>query len=157
MNPEWSRPERLDTIGEGDRTIAIEANEPERRKLAGRFGLVSVDRLQASHPAWVKEYFEVSGDGLQVVAALKAHVTLAQHNLLTPLRPHDGFADHPFDLVFLRNVLFYFGREHQLKVLQQVRHSMAREARLILGESESITGLETACQFERPLIYTFNS
>lgn len=47
MNPEWSRPERLDTIGEGDRTIAIEANEAERRKLAGRFGLVSIDRLQA--------------------------------------------------------------------------------------------------------------
>ncbi|WP_316251353.1 CheR family methyltransferase, partial [Pseudomonas viridiflava] len=84
-------------------------------------------------------------------------VTLAQHNLLTPLRPHEGFADRPFDLVFLRNVLFYFDREHRLKVLQQVRRSMVREARLILGGSESITGLETACQFERPLIYTFNS
>ena len=139
----------------------ILATDISRRMLAlagaGEYGGRSVERLQASHPAWVKEYFDVSGDGLRVVGALKEHVTLAQHNLLTPLRPHEGFADQPFDLVLLRNVLFYFDREYQLKVLQQVRHSMAREARLILGESESITGLDTACQFERPLIYTFNS
>jgi chemotaxis protein methyltransferase CheR len=124
---------------------------------AGKYAGRSVERLIASHPALVKEYFEVNGDGLQVVDALKEHVTLAQHNLSTPLRPTAGCADHPFDLVFLRNVLFYFDREHQLKVLQQVRHSMAREARLILGESESNTGLDTASQFERPLIYTFIS
>jgi chemotaxis protein methyltransferase CheR len=34
---------------------------------------------------------------------------------------------------------------------------MAPQARLILGESESITGLDTAWQFERPLIYTLGS
>jgi len=124
---------------------------------AGKYAGRSVERLHATHPKWAQAYFEASGDGLQVAAALKEHVTLAQHNLLTPLRPQAGFAGNPFDLVLLRNVLFYFDREHQLKVLKQVRHSMAREARLILGESESITGLDAACQFERPLIYTFNS
>lgn len=47
MTPEWSRPERLDAIGEGERTVAIEANEAERRALARRFGLVAVERLAA--------------------------------------------------------------------------------------------------------------
>ena len=123
---------------------------------AGKYAGRSVERLVASHPAWVKAYFKASGDGLQVVGALKAHVTLAQHNLLEPLRPHGPFARRRFDLVLLRNVLFYFDKEHQLRVLQQVRHNMLPEARLILGESESITGLDSACRFERPLIYTFN-
>ena len=119
---------------------------------AGKYAGRSVERLRASHPEWVKKYFNARGDSLQVADALKQHVTLAQHNLLTPLRPRQKF-----DLVFLRNVLIYFDQEHQQTVLQQVRHSMAPQARLILGESESITGLDTACQFERPLIYTLET
>ena len=47
MTPEFSRPERLDTIGEGERSIAIEADAEERRKLAARFGIVAVDALAA--------------------------------------------------------------------------------------------------------------
>ncbi|KQQ45085.1 chemotaxis protein [Duganella sp. Leaf126] len=115
---------------------------------SGRYAGRSVEKLRATHPEWVKKYFQASSNGLQVMEALKKHVELAQHNLLTPLKP-----PKQFDLVFLRNVLFYFDQEHQEAVLQQVRHSMAPHARLILGESESITGLDTAYQFDRPMIY----
>lgn len=124
---------------------------------AGRYAGRSVERLMASHPERAKKYFQGDGDGLRVAGALKEHVTLAQHNLLKPLQRHGGLADQGYDLVFLRNVLIYFDREYQLEVLKQVRRSMARQARLILGESESLTGLDTACQFERPLIYTFDN
>ena len=115
---------------------------------AGRYAGRSVERIRASHPEWVKKYFQASTHGLQIVDALKKHVELAQHNLLTPLKQ-----PKQFDLVFLRNVLIYFDQEHQQTVLQQVRHSMAPHARLILGESESISGLDTACHFDRPMIY----
>lgn len=47
MTPEWSRPERLDTIGAEERTVEITAEPAEREALARRFGLVSVDRLAA--------------------------------------------------------------------------------------------------------------
>ena len=46
--PEFSRVERIDTLGAGERTVEIEANETERAKLAERFGLVSLGRLTAS-------------------------------------------------------------------------------------------------------------
>ena len=45
--PEFSRIERADTIGEGERTVRIEANEGERAALAKRFELKSVDSLEA--------------------------------------------------------------------------------------------------------------
>lgn len=45
MTPEFSRPERVDAIGGGARSIAIEADADERRRLAARFGLVAIDRL----------------------------------------------------------------------------------------------------------------
>ena len=122
---------------------------PRLVALAGQYGGRSVERLQSSHPDWVKKYFRASGNGLKVVDLLKKNVELGQHNLLVPLKPQKQF-----DLVFLRNVLIYFDQEHQETVLKQARHSMAPHARLILGESESMSGLNTAYQFERPMIYS---
>lgn len=47
MTPEFSRPERVDTIGEGERIVAIAADAAERAALATRFDLVAIDRLDA--------------------------------------------------------------------------------------------------------------
>jgi uncharacterized metal-binding protein YceD (DUF177 family) len=47
-NPEFSRPERIDTIGAGERSVTIAADANERTALATRFGLVSIDRLEAT-------------------------------------------------------------------------------------------------------------
>ncbi len=69
--PEFSRLERIDTIGEGERSIAIVASETERAALATRFGLISVDRLEAT--------FRVKRDAAGVVArgAINAAVVQA--------------------------------------------------------------------------------
>ncbi|WBO22641.1 YceD family protein [Sphingomonas abietis] len=45
--PEFSRPYRIDTIGEEPRGVHIEADAAERAALATRFGLVSIDSLSA--------------------------------------------------------------------------------------------------------------
>ncbi|WP_296000112.1 protein-glutamate O-methyltransferase CheR [Rugamonas sp.] len=115
---------------------------------AGQYEGRSVERLQSSHPDLFKKYFIVTGKVARVPDELKKHVSFGQHNLLQPLRPAQRF-----DLIFLRNVLIYFDIEHQKTVLQQARHSMAPHARLILGESETISRLETAYQFEQTMIY----
>ncbi|GAA0659317.1 uncharacterized metal-binding protein YceD (DUF177 family) [Sphingomonas insulae] len=47
MTPEFSRPERLDAIGAGEREVRIAADEGERTALARRFGVLSVERLAA--------------------------------------------------------------------------------------------------------------
>lgn len=45
--PEFSRPERIDLIGTGEREVQVEATAEERAALARRFGLLAVDRLSA--------------------------------------------------------------------------------------------------------------
>lgn len=45
MTPEFSRIERLDSIGERERAIDIAADEAERAAVAKRFGLLSIDSL----------------------------------------------------------------------------------------------------------------
>jgi len=47
MTPELSRPVRIDSLGEGGRTVAVEADAGERAALAARFGLLSLDALSA--------------------------------------------------------------------------------------------------------------
>lgn len=47
MTPEFSRPQRLDTIGEREQSLTIEAEAGERAALAARFGLIAVDVLSA--------------------------------------------------------------------------------------------------------------
>ncbi|HSX54204.1 MAG TPA: DUF177 domain-containing protein, partial [Sphingomonas sp.] len=47
MTPEFSRPQRLDTIGAGESQVRVEANSDERTALARRFGLIAIDKLAA--------------------------------------------------------------------------------------------------------------
>lgn len=47
MTPEWSRPEKIDAIGEREKPVSIDTTPDERRALAKRFGLLSVDALSA--------------------------------------------------------------------------------------------------------------
>lgn len=47
MNPEFSRPVRIDAIGEGAHAMTITAEPAERAALAVRFGLISIGALTA--------------------------------------------------------------------------------------------------------------
>ena len=48
MIPEFSRTFRLDELGGGARAVSIAADEGERAALAARFGLIGIDRLEAT-------------------------------------------------------------------------------------------------------------
>lgn len=48
MTPEFSRPVDVGTISDAPRLLEIDADAEERRRLAGRFRLKSVDRLAAT-------------------------------------------------------------------------------------------------------------
>jgi uncharacterized metal-binding protein YceD (DUF177 family) len=45
--PEFSRPVRIDTLGESPRAMEVAADPDERAALARRFGLLAIDRLEA--------------------------------------------------------------------------------------------------------------
>ena len=47
MTPEFSRPVRIDTLGEQPRAITITAEANERAAIAARFDLLALDRLEA--------------------------------------------------------------------------------------------------------------
>lgn len=68
--PEFSRPERIDMIGEGARGVTITADGSERALLATRFDLVALDRLEAA--------FSLRRDAAGIVATGRVRADVVQ-------------------------------------------------------------------------------
>ncbi|QJE01918.1 protein-glutamate O-methyltransferase CheR [Massilia forsythiae] len=119
-----------------------------RTAAAGHYAGRSVTRLAETHPALLAKYLRPEGTGQRVLPELRERIRFGEHNLLAaPCRVAR------FDLVLLRNVLIYFDEEHQRRALHGVRAAMAPHARLLLGEQESITRIDTPFEFERMHVY----
>lgn len=91
MTPEFSRPIRLDTIGETARAIAIEADGEERTALARRFGLIALGRLDAEGA------IRRDGETMFVEGRLHADVT---QSCVASGEPVKATIDAPFSLRF---------------------------------------------------------
>ncbi|WP_229519710.1 CheR family methyltransferase [Massilia oculi] len=108
----------------------------------------SVERFERDHPELFRKYLRPVGEAVRVATEVTQYVEFGEHNLLQ--RPPRAAG---FDLVMLRNVLIYFDAQAQQRVLAGARAAMRREARLVLGEQESITRLDTDFVFEQAHVY----
>jgi uncharacterized metal-binding protein YceD (DUF177 family) len=90
--PEFSRPVRIDTLGEGNRSIAIEADEGERAALAARFGLLSLASLTAES--------ELRREGDVIIAEGRLRAT-AEQACVASGAPVPASVDEPFSLRFV--------------------------------------------------------
>ena len=89
--PEFSRPIRVDTLGEAPREIRIEAEPGERSALARRFALPAIDRLSAELTL-VRRGSEIGAKGRLEAAVTQACVATAL--------PVEAKVDEAFELVF---------------------------------------------------------
>jgi chemotaxis protein methyltransferase CheR len=125
-----------------ERTL-IYATDMDAEVLArARTGSFALDRLQhytrnyheAGGGEAFSSYYTVSGDRAIFDRRLLRDVVFAQHNLATDRSFNE------FHLVVCRNVLIYFGRELQDRVLQLFDESLSRRGVLALGRKETIRG-----------------
>ncbi|MCZ4295775.1 MULTISPECIES: protein-glutamate O-methyltransferase [Vibrio] len=84
-----------------------------------------------------RTFFEDAGDGrMKVKDNVKRLVNFRPQNLM------DSYALlGKFDIIFCRNVLIYFSPEMKSQVLNQMANSLNPGGYLLLGASESLTGL----------------
>ena len=75
---------------------------------------------------------------LQVKSILKKNIEFRPHNLLHDRLPHD------VDLVFCRNVMIYFDKATQNKVVERFAQAMASPGFLFIGHSETLQILESS-------------
>ena len=77
-------------------------------------------------------------DEVRIVPELRRMVSFAYINLIDP----DYRLQRSMDIVFCRNLLIYFDRQTQRTVLQRLCRNLKVGGYLILGHSESVTGLD---------------
>ncbi|NLS11630.1 protein-glutamate O-methyltransferase [Vibrio sp. SM6] len=84
-----------------------------------------------------REFFEPVDEGrMRIKANVKQMVSFRSQNLM------DSYALlGKFDVIFCRNVLIYFSPEMKANVLNQMANSLNPGGYLLLGASESLTGL----------------
>jgi chemotaxis protein methyltransferase CheR len=108
----------------------------------------SIENFQKNQPDLFAKYLKPRDGEFQVVDEIRSRVRFRRHNLFEPLA-----GGEKFDLVLIRNVLIYFIAVDQEKVLSNVRRSIQPDGTLIIGESESLSQLNTTFIFRQPLIY----
>lgn len=100
-----------------------------------------------------KKYFLKSKDRtnptVKVASNLRSKVRFGRLNFM------DTFYDIPetFDVVFCRNVLIYFDRETQEKVIQRLCEKLRPDGYFFLGHSESIMNMNVPLKQVKPTIF----
>ncbi len=82
-------------------------------------------------------------------AELRKHVQFQHLNLTLPITASLGM----FDVVFLRNVMIYFDMDTKRKVIHHLLPYLQPGGHLIIGHSETLSGLNTDLVTVRPTIY----
>jgi chemotaxis protein methyltransferase CheR len=123
----------VDELAPPGLAVSILATDVSTSALAiARAGRYDPARLTAVPATVLARYFSREDGGYQLCRALRERVTFARHDLLTAT---------PFpaaDLILCRNVLIYFNRAEQTRVI--ARFAAARRAGgvLVLGSTETL-------------------
>jgi chemotaxis protein methyltransferase CheR len=107
---------------------------------SARAGIFPLDRMQEYTDNYLKaggarafsEYYTARYDGALFSPGLTRNVVFAQHNLVTDR----SFAE--FNVIFCRNVMIYFDRQLQNRVLRLFHESLPVYGILALGSKESL-------------------
>jgi len=107
-----------------------------RKAAEGVFSLESAEKLA---PEQLRRYF-LRGTGprdglVRVRPELQSLIRFQQVNLLDARYPFQG----PFDVIFCRNVMIYFDKPTQLKILERFSSVLAPDGLLFCGHSENFT------------------
>ncbi len=116
-----------------------------------RSGLYKLERVRDVPMDLLRKYFERGlgeREGLaRVSPALQRLVEFRQVNLL------QGLSHRTFDFIFCRNVMIYFDRDVQQRVISMLERHLVAGGYLFISHSESLNGLATGLQWIAPAVY----
>lgn len=115
----------------------------------GNYAGRSIESFKKNRPELFEKYMtKATGESYQVIPEIKSRLKFQQHNLFQSLQRKEQF-----NLVLIRNVLIYFKGPDQEKVVSLIGPKMAEDGVMIIGESESLTHINTGFTSVEPLVY----
>ncbi|SFL92277.1 CheR family methyltransferase [Rugamonas rubra] len=120
---------------------------------AGANGVYTLDRLDKMAPERARRFFQ-KGKGeregmVRVRPELRQMITFKQLNLLADSWPISG----QFDVIFCRNVMIYFDKATQRKILARFVPLMKPDALLFAGHSENFLYVSESLKLRGKTVY----
>lgn len=138
----------------GSWDIKLMASDISTKVLAqASSGVYTADKLQMISPQLKAKYFEPRKlpDGTPAYAVhptLRHLITFKYANLMEPF-PFQG----PMDFIFCRNVMIYFDKPTQEKLVNRYYQMLRPGGYLFTGHSESLTGVKHPFKYVQATIY----
>jgi len=111
------------------------------------------DRVIPVPPSYKRKYLLRSKDTarpeVRIKKELRDKVSFLRLNFMDERFPFDGF----FDVIFCRNVIIYFDRTTQLRILGNMCRYLRTGGNLILGHSETLAGMNLPLRGLAPTVY----
>ena len=100
----------------------------------GKYNKFEIDR--GLDTGILRKYFSAFGDSWKISDEIRAMVNFRKFNLMQPFT-----ALGKFDIIFCRNVAIYFTLEDRKKLFAKLAESLTDDGYLIIGSTESLTGI----------------
>lgn len=143
-----------EALGEaGLNRLRLIASDISMRALeAARAGIYPLDRLEPLPESWRRKYFQRGTGAREGFARLKEQyrrrVEFQRRNLMESLE------DLPeFDVIFCRNVMIYFDKPTQQKLVGKFTARLKPGGWLLIGHSEGLMGIRHGLEYVMPAVY----
>jgi len=143
-----------DTVDAKTWSWHVEATDISTRVLdVAQKAIYKTESVAGKAPPWAMGYFQ-RGIGPQegnfrIKPSIRAHVSFRQLNLLAGPPPFT----EPMHVIFCRNVMIYFDKATQEELVNKLSRRLVPGGYLIVGHSESLTGISHRLQLVEPAVY----
>ena len=129
------------------------ATDVSTRMLAkAREGVFEAHRLGTVPDTFRRRYFVPAAGAagcVQIRPELRQRICFSRLNLMDEQFPFR----HGFDFIFCRNVMIYFDRATQTRLVAKFARHLRPGGHLLIGHSESLNNIEHPLTYVRPTIY----
>ena len=141
-----------ETLGDVSRLRLLASDLSTKALATARAGVYRMERVSTIPKGLLRKYFERglgAQDGLaRVAASLRRPIEYRQLNLL-----EIGDLSERFDAIFCRNVMIYFDRQVQQRVVSMLERHLAPGGHLFISHSESLNGIVHGMKWVAPAVY----
>jgi chemotaxis protein methyltransferase CheR len=136
----------------GSRKVRIYASDISNKALAqAQTASYPRERCAGIPPQWLNRYFKPEkppSTNYTVAPSIRSQAMFRRINLVQPYA-----WPRSFPVIFCRNVMIYFDRETQEKVVRQMSEYLEPGGYLFVGHAESLTRVDHGLEYVKPAVY----
>ncbi|RUR30999.1 chemotaxis protein CheR [Vreelandella andesensis] len=145
----------LETLGAKASQAKVIATDIDTDALSkARAGVYPLEQVRKLDEGRVKRFFQKGTGGHSGLARVRPEVSALVEFLPLNLLASQWSVKGPFDAVFCRNIMIYFDKDTQAKILKRFAPLMKPDALLFAGHSENFSYISDAFKLRGQTVYT---